>query len=77
VGRELHLPPDIPNIGKAGTGLVLPAYTVIAVEPILSAGSDHITQAADGWTLCIRDGAVSAHFEHTLLVLPDGCEVLA
>ena len=77
LGPTLHSPPDIPNIGEAGTGPALPAHTVIAVEPILSAGSDRVVQGKDGWLLTIKDGALSSHFEHTVLVLPDGCDVLA
>jgi methionyl aminopeptidase len=77
LGPTLHSPPDIPNLGEAGTGPVLPANTVIAVEPILSAGSDRVVQDRDGWTMRIKDGALSAHFEHTVLVLDGGCEVLA
>lgn len=77
LGDTLHQPPDIPNIGLSGTGLVIPAGTLIAVEPIVSAGSDQIAEAADGWTLSITDNALSAHFEHTILVTEDGCEVLS
>ena len=77
LGRTLHQFPDIPNLGKAGTGPVFPAYTVIAVEPIVSIRADDVETAEDGWTLITEDGSLSAHFEHTLLVLPDGCEVIA
>ncbi|MBI2117588.1 M24 family metallopeptidase, partial [Candidatus Peregrinibacteria bacterium] len=77
VGRALHAFPDIPNSGKAGTGPVLPVGTVIAIEPILSLGSPEVRCQADGWTLVITDGALSAHTEHTVLVTEKGCEVLA
>lgn len=77
LGRDLHMFPDIRNNGEAGTGPVLPAGTVIAVEPILSLGSDEVRQSSDGWTLIIDDGALSAHFEHTILVTENGCDVLA
>ena len=77
VGRALHAFPDIPNIGKAGTGPALPAGTVIAIEPILSLGSPEVRCQADGWTLVIVDSALSAHTEHTVLVTERGCEVLA
>jgi len=76
LGTHLHQFPDIPNIGKAGTGPRLPARTIIAVEPIISAGSDAIVEERDGWTLSTKDGSLCAHFEHTILVLPQGCEVL-
>jgi methionyl aminopeptidase len=77
LGYNLHQVPDIPNLGKAGTGPVLPAGIVVAIEPIVSAGSDDVRQLADGWTLVISDGGASAHFEHSLLITDEGCEVLA
>lgn len=77
LGKSLHQFPDIPNLGKAGTGAVFPAYTVIAVEPIVSVGADEVVSTGDGWTLITEDGSLAAHFEHTLLILPDGCEVIA
>lgn len=77
LSQELHAPPDIPNFGKAGTGPVLPADTVIAVEPIVSLGSHDVRETADRWTLVTADHSLSAHFEHTILVTDGGCEVLA
>lgn len=77
VGRDLHEYPDIPNSGKADNGPALPANTVIAVEPIFSLGGPHIRTMGDGWTISTEDGALSAHFEHTILVLDGRCEVLA
>ncbi len=77
LGRHLHEYPDIPNAGRKGSGPVLPAGTVIAVEPILAVGSDRVIEQDDGWTIAMHDGGLSAHFEHTILVTEDGCEVLA
>jgi len=77
LGSTLHQFPDVPNVGKAGTGPALPAYTIIAIEPITSMGSDSIVDKDDGWTICTADGSLSAHFEHTVLVLDDGHEILA
>lgn len=77
LGRTLHQFPDIPNIGTPGTGAVIPAGTLLAVEPIVSAGSDQVVEASDGWTLSTADGSLSAHSEHSLLVTDDGCEVIA
>lgn len=76
LGTTLHQYPDIPNVGTAKTGPVLPAMTLIAIEPIISAGSDAILEGDDGWSIYAKDHALIAHFEHTLLVLPDGNEVL-
>ncbi len=77
LGKSLHQFPDIPNVGKAGTGAHLPANTVVAIEPIVSVGSDDVTQAADGWTLSTRDKALSAHFEHTVLITRNGAEIIS
>lgn len=77
VGRALHAFPDIPNLGKAGTGPMLPAGTVIAIEPIFSLGSPEIRCQEDGWTLVIVDSALSTHTEHTVLVTEGGCDVLS
>jgi methionyl aminopeptidase len=77
LGRTLHEFPDVPNSGRAGSGPILPANTVIAVEPILALGSDRVIEEDDGWTIVMHDGSLSAHFEHTILVTEDGCEVLS
>ncbi len=77
IGRTLHQYPDVPNVGKRGTGAVLPEGAVIAIEPIISAGSRDIVTADDGWTLSSADGALTAHFEHTILITADGYEILA
>ncbi|MCF7844260.1 MAG: type I methionyl aminopeptidase [Kiritimatiellales bacterium] len=77
LGTNLHQFPDIPNVGEAGTGPRLPENTLIAVEPIISAGSDAVVPTEDDWTLVIKDHALCAHFEHTLLIGETGCKVIA
>ena len=77
LGRTLHQFPDIPNFGRKGTGTTLPVNTIIAVEPIVCLGQDGIKEADDNWTISTKDGSLSAHFEHTILVQQGGCEVLA
>lgn len=76
VGHELHESPEIPNYGRAGTGMVLRAGMTIAIEPITTLGGHKIFQAHDGWTLLTVDGSRSAQFEHTVLVTPRGYEIL-
>ena len=76
LGKILHQYPDIPNVGEARTGAVLPAMTLIAIEPIISSGSDAILEGDDGWTIYVQDHALVAHFEHTMLVRPEGAEVM-
>ncbi len=77
LGKTLHQFPDVPNYGEKGTGPKLPANTIIAVEPIVCIGGDGIKEADDNWTINTKDGSLSAHFEHTLLILEDGVEVIA
>lgn len=77
VGHQLHEDPIIPNYGNAGTGEKLKSGMTIAVEPIASLGTHDLYLADDGWTYMTRDGSLSAQFENTILVLKDGCEVIA
>lgn len=77
LGKTLHQFPDVPNYGEKGTGPVLPVHTIIAVEPIVCTGKDGIKEADDHWTISTKDGSLAAHFEHTLLILEDGCEIIA
>ena len=76
VGRELHEDPDVLNYGKYNTGMKLKTGMVIAVEPMITAGSRHINILDDDWTIVTRDGKNSAHFEHTVAVTDDGYEIL-
>jgi methionyl aminopeptidase len=76
LGESLHQFPDIPNFGEPGTGPVLPPSTIVAIEPISTAGSVEVREDPDHWTLRTADGALSAHFEHTVLVTRNSCEVV-
>jgi methionyl aminopeptidase len=76
VGRNLHEPPEILNVGQKGTGPQLKAGMVLAIEPIANMGKGDIETLEDGWTLVSADGSTSAHFEHTVLVTEKGYEVL-
>ncbi len=77
LGTTLHQFPNIPNEGEVGAGPVLPANTIIAIEPIVCAGTGDIADSKDGWTLVTSDSSLSAHFEHTLLVQSGGCKIIA
>ena len=77
LGTTLHQFPDVPNTGKAGTGPKLPVHTIIAIEPITSMGQPEIREDGDGWTIATKDGSLSAHYEHTILVTQEGYEILA
>ena len=76
IGHEMHEEPEIPNYGKKGTGPLLVPGDTIAIEPLTSLGSGQIVTDDDGWTLLTRDGSLAAQFEHTVLILEDGAEVL-
>ena len=75
VGEEVHEEPSIPNYGKAGTGPVLKEGMVVAIEPMLNEGSSDVVFDDDGYTVWTRDGSLSCHFEHTLLITKDGPEI--
>ncbi|MGB2959079.1 MAG: type I methionyl aminopeptidase [Bacteroidota bacterium] len=76
IGKQLHEEPSIPNFGTADTGPVLKEGMVLAIEPMVNAGSYHVELGDDGWTVRTQDGLPSAHFEHTVLVQRDGAEIL-
>ncbi|MDO4870907.1 MAG: type I methionyl aminopeptidase [Candidatus Saccharibacteria bacterium] len=76
VGQEMHMEPEVPNYGRRGTGPVLSVGNTIAIEPMFSLGKPAIRVSDDGWTIAMRDGSLSAHFEHTVLVTESGCEIL-
>jgi methionyl aminopeptidase len=76
VGRAIHEDPYIPNYGKKGTGDKLVPGMVIAIEPMLTLGSEELIEGRDGYTLKTEDGSCAAHFEHTVLVTETGYEIL-
>jgi methionyl aminopeptidase len=76
VGLEMHMPPEIPNYGKKGTGVLLKPGDTIAIEPMAMLGKERIKTDRDGWTIRTQDGSLAAHFEHTVLVTETGVEIL-
>ncbi len=76
VGYGVHEDPEVPNYGVAGSGPLLPAGATIAVEPMATLGDWRVGMLADGWTIITRDGSLSAHFEHTILITEDSAEIL-
>lgn len=72
VGRQLHESPEVPNYGKAGHGPRLVAGMTIAIEPMINAVGEDVRVLPDGWTVLTKSGSISAHFEHTVAVTPDG-----
>jgi methionyl aminopeptidase len=68
IGQKMHEEPQVPNYGQPGHGPRLAEGMVIAIEPMVNAGSPAVKVLADGWTAVTRDGSLSAHFEHTVAV---------
>lgn len=76
VGRDIHEEPQVSNIGRAGYGTPLRPGMVLAIEPMLAVGTDEIRTLDDKWTVTTLDGTLSAHFEHTVAIAPEGPQVL-
>lgn len=75
IGKNLHEDPQIFNFGVPGTGPILKEGMVIAIEPMVNAGTKRVRILSDGWTTVTRDKKNSAHFEHTVVVRKDGYEI--
>ncbi len=76
VGRNMHEDPQVPNYGRAGSGLALKPGMTIALEPMVLAGSPQTRVLDDHWTVCSLDGQLTAHFEHSVAVRPNGPRIL-
>ena len=79
IGRQMHEEPRVPNfVSKEllADDIVLAEGMILAVEPMINGGTSDVRTLKDGWTVVTRDGRCSAHFEHTIAVTGDGCEVL-
>jgi methionyl aminopeptidase len=76
VGHELHEDPNIPNYGRPNTGPWLDKGMTIAIEPMVTLGTERVLVAPDGWTILTADNKWSAHFEHTVLITETGAEIL-
>ncbi|MGE5751127.1 MAG: type I methionyl aminopeptidase [Nitrospirota bacterium] len=77
IGRSLHEEPQIPNFGERGQGLRIKPGMVFAIEPMVNIGGSATMVKEDSWTAVTVDGSLSAHFEHTIAVLPEGPWVLS
>ena len=79
IGTEMHEDPRVPNFASAelrSHDILLAEGMILAIEPMINAGSMHVKMLSDGWTVVTRDGKCSAHFEHTVAITANGCEVL-
>jgi methionyl aminopeptidase len=76
VGTSMHMPPEQPNFGRKGEGVLLRPGDTIAIEPMATLGKERIVIEDDGWTISTADGSLAAHFEHTVLITESGAEIL-
>ena len=76
IGTHLHEAPEVPNFGKPGHGIRLLPGMTLAIEPMVNAGNYGVKVLPDGWTVLTKDGSLSAHFEHTVAITPDGPKIM-
>lgn len=77
IGTHLHEDPQIPNYRQKSRGIRLTAGMTLAIEPMINAGTYKVCWLDDDWTVVTKDGALSAHYENTVLITEDGCEILS
>lgn len=77
IGQQLHEDPQVPNYGQRGRGMVLQSGMVLAIEPMINAGSPDVKIKQDGWTAVTKDGKLSAHFEHSIAITEKGPVILS
>ena len=76
IGRSVHEDPEVPNFGIPGRGPKLVKGMALAIEPMVNVGSSKVKTLNDDWTVVTSDGSLSAHYENTIVILPDGPEIL-
>ena len=76
VGAKLHEDPSVPNFGTPGRGVRLLPGMTIDIEPLINAGTHKVKVLSDEWTTVTEDGKLSAHFEHSVAITPDGPQIL-
>jgi len=77
IGREMHEEPQVPNFGPPDRGPRLMIGQVLAIEPMVNVGGPEVVTQPNGWTVVTKDGSLSAHFEHTVALGPNGPEILS
>lgn len=76
IGTQLHEAPEVPNFGTHGRGIRLMPGMTLAIEPMINIGHYDVKVMPDGWTVLTKDGSLSAHFEHTIVITPDGPQIM-
>ena len=77
IGKKLHEEPPVPNYGEPDRGLRLKEGMVLAIEPMVNAGSYEVEIKEDGWTAVTKDGRLAAHFEHSVAITKNGPYILS
>jgi methionyl aminopeptidase len=72
IGKEVHEAPDVPNYGTPGRGVRICSGMVLAIEPMVNAGTYEVRELADGWTVVTADRKLSAHYENTVALTDEG-----
>lgn len=76
IGRVVHEDPEVPNYGRPGRGPKLVEGMALAIEPMVNIGNYKVKTLSNDWTVVTSDGSLSAHYENTIIILPDGPEIL-
>ena len=76
LGKKLHEPPQVPNFGKPGKGVILQKGMTLAIEPMVMAGGEKVKLGPDRWVVVTADGSDAAHFERSVVVTDEGPEIL-
>jgi methionyl aminopeptidase len=77
IGKVLHEEPQVPNVGRRGSGRKLKPGLAICIEPMITLGTNKVSSDADGWTVRTADGSVCAHYEHMIVIQPGEARVLS
>lgn len=77
IGTQLHEAPEVPNFPMKRRGIKLQAGMTLAIEPMINLGKAQVEWLSDGWTVVTKDRSISAHYENTILITKDGCEILS
>jgi methionyl aminopeptidase len=76
IGQQMHEEPQVPNFVVPGASPILQEGMTLAVEPMVNIGGGEVKITSDGWTVETKDGTLSAHFEHTIVIRVGGAEIL-
>ena len=77
IGREMHEDPNVPNFGIPGHGMRLSVGMTIAIEPMITMGTEKVDWMSDGWTVKTKDRKPAAHYENTIAITDNGVEILS